>query len=33
VSRWKLQFASFALVDGDYFRAMDIRLIDGRCSL
>jgi putative ABC transport system permease protein len=30
VSRWKLQFASFALVDGDYFRAMDIRLIDGR---
>ena len=24
VSRWKLQFASFALVDGDYFRAMDI---------
>ena len=30
VSRWKLQFASFALVDGDFFRAMDIRLIDGR---
>jgi putative ABC transport system permease protein len=27
---WKLKFASFAFVDGDYFRAMDIRLLDGR---
>ena len=29
-SRWKLQFASFAIVFGDYFRAMDIPLLDGR---
>jgi len=29
-SRWRLQFASFAIVDGDYFGAMSIRLLDGR---
>ncbi len=29
-NKWKLQFASFSIVDGDYFRAMNIRLIDGR---
>jgi len=28
--RWKLQFASFAITDGDYFRAMGIPLLDGR---
>ena len=27
---WKLKFASFAFVDGQYFRAMGIRLLDGR---
>ena len=27
---WKLKFASFAFVDGEYFRAMGIRLLDGR---
>jgi len=27
---WKLKFAMFATVYGDYFRAMDIKLIDGR---
>jgi putative ABC transport system permease protein len=27
---WKLQFSSFAFVDGDYFRAMGIRLLEGR---
>ena len=30
VDRWKLKFAAFALVDGDYFRAMQIPLVDGR---
>jgi predicted permease len=30
VDRWKLKFAAFALTYGDYFRAMQIRLIDGR---
>ncbi|HXY06374.1 MAG TPA: ABC transporter permease [Terriglobales bacterium] len=30
VDRWKLRFAAFALTYGDYFRAMQIRLIDGR---
>ncbi|MGA7751616.1 MAG: ABC transporter permease [Candidatus Sulfotelmatobacter sp.] len=29
-SSWKLKFAMFATVYGDYFRAMDIRLRDGR---
>ena len=27
---WKLKFAAFAMIYGDYFRAMDIALIDGR---
>ncbi len=27
---WKLQFAEFAIVYGDYFRALDIPLLDGR---
>jgi putative ABC transport system permease protein len=27
---WKLKFAAFALTYGDYFRAMDIPLLDGR---
>jgi putative ABC transport system permease protein len=27
---WKLKFSSFALTDGDFFRAMDIPLIEGR---
>jgi putative ABC transport system permease protein len=27
---WKLQFAHFAIIDGDYFRAMSISLVDGR---
>jgi putative ABC transport system permease protein len=27
---WKLKFASFAVTYGDYFRAMDIRVLDGR---
>ena len=27
---WKLQFASFASTYGDYFRALDIHLLDGR---
>jgi putative ABC transport system permease protein len=27
---WKLQFASFASTYGDYFRALDIQLLDGR---
>jgi putative ABC transport system permease protein len=30
VSKWKLQFANFALTYGDYFRALQIPLIDGR---
>jgi putative ABC transport system permease protein len=30
LSRWNLQFASFAIVDGDYFKAMSIPLRDGR---
>jgi predicted permease len=30
VDRWKLQFAAFAIVYGDYFRAMDIPLLEGR---
>ncbi len=29
-NRWKLQFASFAIISGDYFHAMDIPLRDGR---
>ncbi|MDR3771835.1 MAG: ABC transporter permease [Terracidiphilus sp.] len=29
-SRWKLQFASFAEIQGDYFHAMDIPILDGR---
>lgn len=28
--KWKLKFAGFALTDGDYFRAMGLRLLDGR---
>ena len=30
VDRWKLKFAGFATIYGDYFRAMGIRLIEGR---
>ncbi len=30
VSKWKLKFASFALTDGEYFRAMGIPLREGR---
>jgi predicted permease len=30
VDRWKLKFAAFSLTYGDYFRAMQIRLIEGR---
>jgi len=30
LNQWKLQFASFAIVDGDYFNTMGIRLVDGR---
>jgi putative ABC transport system permease protein len=30
VSKWKLQFAAFAEVDGEYFRSMDIHLLEGR---
>jgi predicted permease len=30
VDRWKLQFAAFAIVYGDYFHAMDIPLLEGR---
>ena len=30
VDRWKLQFAMFASTYGDYFRAMDIPLLEGR---
>jgi putative ABC transport system permease protein len=29
-SKWKLQFASFSVVDGDYFRAMSIPVLEGR---
>ena len=29
-SKWKLQFAMFAATYGEYFRAMDIPLLDGR---
>jgi putative ABC transport system permease protein len=29
-NRWKLQFASFAIINGDYFKAMQIPLLDGR---
>jgi putative ABC transport system permease protein len=29
LNRWTLQFASFAIVDGDYFKAMSIPLRDG----
>jgi putative ABC transport system permease protein len=28
--KWKLQFASFSIVDGDYFRAMGIPVLEGR---
>jgi predicted permease len=28
--KWKLKFAGFALTDGDYFRTMGLRLLDGR---
>jgi putative ABC transport system permease protein len=27
---WKLKFSTFAIVDGDYFRSMDIPLLEGR---
>ncbi len=27
---WKLKFAAFSVLFGDYFRSMDIRLLDGR---
>jgi predicted permease len=30
VSKWKLRFANFAIIYGDYFRAMSIPLIEGR---
>jgi len=30
ISRWKLQFAPLTDVDGDYFRAMNIPLLEGR---
>jgi putative ABC transport system permease protein len=30
VNEWKLKFASFFVVDGDYFRAMGIPLLEGR---
>ena len=30
ISRWKLQFAPLTDVDGDYFRAMSIPLLEGR---
>ena len=30
VSQWKLKFAMFALIDGDYFKALGIRVLDGR---
>jgi putative ABC transport system permease protein len=29
-SQWKLQFANFAIIDGDYFHALDVPLLDGR---
>jgi putative ABC transport system permease protein len=28
--KWKLKFAGFALTNGDYFRTMGLRLLDGR---
>jgi len=30
VAKWKLQFAVFASISGDYFRAMEIPVLDGR---
>jgi len=30
LNRWKLQFANFEIVDGDYFKAMSIPLREGR---
>jgi len=30
VDRWKLKFAGFTIIHGDYFRAMQIPLIEGR---
>jgi len=30
VSKWKLKFAAFAIIYGDYFHAMGIPLLDGR---
>jgi len=30
LNQWKLQFASFAVVDGDYFKTMGIRVVEGR---
>src|SRR5215469_4247808 len=30
VSQWKLKFASFNMIDGDYFQALNIPLLDGR---
>jgi putative ABC transport system permease protein len=30
IERWKLKFAEFSITDGDYFRAVGIRLLDGR---
>ena len=29
-ANWKLQFSWFSIIDGDYFRAMGITLLDGR---
>jgi putative ABC transport system permease protein len=30
IDKWKLQFSMFTMIDGDYFRAMKIPLIEGR---
>ena len=30
LDKWKLKFAAFTITYGDYFRAMDIQLLDGR---
>jgi predicted permease len=30
VDKWKMQFAQFAITDGDYFKALNVPLLDGR---